>query len=403
MPDPFDRPGPNQPGRNRPGPNQPGLNQPGLNQPGLRRRSLLFAPALACTGIALDAQGQPAPRIPVPELDSLTIRVVTDGQHNIFISGAQVPGIRVARTRGFSGAQQNRSLRSEWGLSLHLTSNIGDVSKRFLLDFGWTPEVLNNNLELLRIDVAALDALIVSHGHLDHFGGLEGFLARHRASMRDDLALYLGGEDAFCYRHQAAGNGAFATFGLLDRRSLAAARVRPVLSEAPLVIEGQAFTTGIVPRTSIERVLPNTFVEFGARDGAGCNTADYASQHFTPAELSGQPMPDQHLHEHGTCFHVKGRGLVVITSCGHAGIVNTVRRARQVSGVERVHALVGGFHLSPASPDYLRRVMAELKTLDIDHLFPMHCSGQNFIDAVKREMPQTLVECTTGSSFTFGV
>ena len=370
---------------------------------GLLRRTALFAPALACTGMAFDAAGQPSPRIPVPEVDSLVIRVVTDGQHNIFISGAQVPGIRVARVRGFSGGQQNRTLRSEWGLSLHLTSSQGDVTKRLLLDFGWTPEVLNNNLELLGIDVAALDALVVSHGHLDHFGGLEGFLARHRGTMRDDLALYLGGEDAFCYRHLPAGNGAFASFGNLDRRMLAAARVRPVLSEAPLVIEGQAFTTGIVPRTSIERVLPNSYVEFGTRDGAGCNTASYASQHFTPAELAGQPMPDQHLHEHGTCYNVKGRGLVVITSCGHAGIVNRVRRAREVAGIERVHALVGGFHLGPAPPDYLNRVVAELKTLDVEHLFPMHCSGQNFIDAVKREMPQTLVECTTGSSFTFGV
>ena len=82
--------------------------------------------------------------------------------------------------------------------------------------------------------------------------------------------------------------------------------------------------------------------------------------------MSGRPQPDQHLHEHGTCFNVRGRGLVVITSCGHAGIINTVRRAQQVSGVEKVYALVGGFHLAPAPADYLGKIMAELKTLDID-------------------------------------
>lgn len=369
---------------------------------GLLRRTALFAPALACTGMVTDARGQANPRITAPEVDSLTIQVVTDGQHDVFISGAQVPGVRVTRTRGFSGPRQDRSLRSEWGLSLHLTSRMGDTTKRMLLDFGWTPEVLNNNIELLGVDVSALDALIISHGHLDHFGGMEGFLARHRAAMRPEMKLYLGGEDAFCHRYAMAPNGAFATFGLLDRRKLAEARIQPVLSEAPLVIEGQAFTTGTLPRTSMERVLPNTFVEFGLRDGAGCDVAKYAEHHFTPAELAGNPLPDQHLHEHGTCFHVKGQGLVVITSCGHGGIINTVRRARQVSGVERVFALVGGFHLAPAPPDYLNRVVAELKTLDIEHIFPMHCSGQNFIDAVKREMPQTLVQCTTGSSFTFG-
>jgi 7,8-dihydropterin-6-yl-methyl-4-(beta-D-ribofuranosyl)aminobenzene 5'-phosphate synthase len=375
---------------------------PALSRRRLLQATALAAPALACTGMVRDAEGAETPRIDAPVVDNLSIQVVTDANHDVFISGAQVPGVRVERMRGFRGAQERRTLRSEHGLSLHLTSRKGDETRRFLLDFGWTPEVLNNNLELLALDVASLDALIASHGHLDHFGGLEGFLARHRGAMREDLRLYLGGEDAFCYRHSPAGNGAFASYGVLDRRMLAAARVRPVLSEEPLVIEGHAFTTGTIPRTSPERVLPGSFVEFGLRDGAGCNTAAYGSQHFTSAELAGQPVPDQHLHEHGTCFHVKDRGLVVITSCGHGGIINTVRRAQQVTGVRKVYALVGGFHLAPAPNDYLNRIMAELKTLDIEHVFPMHCSGSNFIEAAKREMPQALVLCTTGSRFTFG-
>jgi 7,8-dihydropterin-6-yl-methyl-4-(beta-D-ribofuranosyl)aminobenzene 5'-phosphate synthase len=365
--------------------------------------SALAAPMLACTRL-VQAQGQtaPTPRVEAPVVDNLSIQVVTDGAHDVFISGAQVPGIRVERTRGFSGPQLNRTLRSEWGLSLYLTAQMGGETRRYLLDFGWTPDVLNNNLELLQVDVPKIDALISSHGHYDHIGGLEGFLAKHRAGMRDNLRLYVGGEDAFCYRHVRAPNGVFASFGFLDRRMLEAARVRPVLSEEPIVIEGMAFTTGIVPRTSIERVLPNSYVEFGQRDGAGCDVAKYANHHFTAAELSGQPAPDQHLHEHGTCFHVKDRGLVVITSCGHGGIINTVRRAKQVSGVDRVYALVGGFHLAPAPEDYLNKVMAELKMLDIEHVFPMHCSGPNFLEAAKREMPQALVLCTTGSRFTFG-
>ncbi len=369
------------------------------------RRHLLgaamLAPTLTCTRMVRDAQGAEAPRLQAPEVDSLSIQVVTDGNHDIFISGAQVPGVRVERVRGFNGARERQTLRSEWGLSLYLTSQRGQESKRLLLDFGWTPEVLNNNLQMLGLDVAAIDALVVSHGHLDHFGGLEGFLTTHRARMKDDLRLYLGGEDAFCYRHAPAGNGAFASFGLLDRRMLAAQRVRPVLSEAPLVIEGHAFTTGIVPRVSQERVLPNTSVEFGTRDGAGCDVAAYLDHHFSAAELSGQPQPDQHLHEHATCYNLRGRGLVVITSCGHGGILNTLRRAREVTGIQKVHALVGGFHLAPAPEDYLNRIMAELKQQDIDHIFPMHCSGPNFLEAAKREMPQALVLCTTGSRFTF--
>jgi 7,8-dihydropterin-6-yl-methyl-4-(beta-D-ribofuranosyl)aminobenzene 5'-phosphate synthase len=115
----------------------------------------------------------------------------------------------------------------------------------------------------------------------------------------------------------------------------------------------------------------------------------------------GSSVPDQHWHEHATCFRLGDRGLVVLSSCSHCGIVNTLRRAQEVSGVEKIFAVVGGFHLAPAPDDYLRQVMAELKKFDIEHVMPMHCSGQNFVDLAKQEMPEKLVLCATGSSFTF--
>ena len=110
----------------------------------------------------------------------------------------------------------------------------------------------------------------------------------------------------------------------------------------------------------------------------------YMNHHFTAEELAGKPEPDQHWHEHATCFSLGDRGLVVISSCGHAGIINTLRRAQEVSGVEKIYALVGGFHLAPAPDDYLRQVMGELKKFDLEHVMPMHCSGQNFIDLAKQ-------------------
>jgi 7,8-dihydropterin-6-yl-methyl-4-(beta-D-ribofuranosyl)aminobenzene 5'-phosphate synthase len=367
-----------------------------------RRRFAAAAAALACTAVVRDARGVERPRIDAPVVDSLSIRVVVDGSHDIFAPAVSPPGIKVQRTRTFAGSRLGRTLQSEWGLSLLIESRQGETIRHCLLDFAYTPDVLNNNIELLGIDPATIDALILSHGHNDHWGGLQGFLAAHRNVMRDDLRLYVGGEDIFCRRFLRQPDGGFADFGVLDRRMLEGVRVRSVASELPIVIEGQAFTTGIVPRTGAEHVLPNTFVSYGMKDGAGCDVARYGEHHFTAAELSGQPQPDQHWHEHATCFNLRDRGLVVITSCGHGGIINTVRRARAISGVEKVHALVGGFHLAPAPDDYLAQVMAELKTLEIDYLFPMHCSGTNFIEAAKREMPLSLVACTTGSQFTFG-
>jgi metal-dependent hydrolase (beta-lactamase superfamily II) len=83
-------------------------------------------------------------------------------------------------------------------------------------------------------------------------------------------------------------------------------------------------------------------------------------------ELAGKPQPDQHWHEHATCFRLGDRGLVVISSCGHGGIINTLKQAQEVSGVEKIYALLGGFHLAPAPDDYLRQVMAELKKFDLE-------------------------------------
>ena len=217
--------------------------------------------------------------------------------------------------------------------------------------------------------------------------GLLGFLEAHRPRMRKDLRLYTGGEDDFCSRFNRGSDGGFTNFGApLDRRRLRALDVEPVMSEAPIIIEDHAFTTGAVPRTSIEHVLPNTWVEYGVRDGLGCDASAYMNHHFTPEELAGNPAPDQHWHEHATCFRLGDRGLVVISSCGHAGIINTLRRAQEITNIDKIYALVGGFHLAPAPDDYLARVMAELKKFDLEHVMPMHCSGQNFIDLAKREI-----------------
>ena len=137
--------------------------------------------------------------------------------------------------------------------------------------------------------------------------------------------------------------------------------------------------------------MPNTFVEPTPAD------------HFTEEERRGRLVPDRHPDEHATCYVVRGRGPVVISSCSHCGVLNAVRAAMAVSGVDRLHAVLGGFHLGVAPPDYVEHTVAELKALAPDVVIPMHCTGRAFITKVRAEMPDQLIDWNTGSRFTFGV
>ena len=184
---------------------------------------------------------------------------------------------------------------------------------------------------------------------------------------------------------------------MLDRRDLEKHRVRVVTCEQPTVIAGHAFTTGTIKRTSFEQVIPNTMVQYFKRaDGAGC---EIPSEN---AKAGGKPVQDQHVHEHGTCFNVKDRGLVVMSSCGHAGIVNT--RATGDGGLrgEEAARRAGRVPPFPASEDYIRKTIGELKALDADVIIPMHCSGPTMVQLMRSELADRLLTSTTGTEFIFG-
>jgi 7,8-dihydropterin-6-yl-methyl-4-(beta-D-ribofuranosyl)aminobenzene 5'-phosphate synthase len=347
------------------------------------------AESFSCSKLASAAAIQPS------AVDKLTVNVLIDSSHDLFFKPSQVHGVSIQP--GPRAADFRRTLHNQWGLSLFLESQRGSEHRNLMLDYGYSPDALLNNIDILKVDPGKATALILSHGHFDHYGGLIGFLDRYRNMLPADVKLYAGGEDNFCHRVLPSGNGQFSDFGTLDRRELAKRQVTTVLAETPTVIEGHAFTTGRIARTSIEKVLPNTFVERKMEDGLGCNAS-----HFTAAELQGKIVPDEHVHEHATCFSLKDKGLVVISSCGHVGIVNSVRQAQEVSGVRKIHAIVGGFHLGPAPKDYLDTVVAEIKKLEPDVVIPMHCSGNNFIQAMREQMPDNLIVTTTGSQIVFG-
>jgi 7,8-dihydropterin-6-yl-methyl-4-(beta-D-ribofuranosyl)aminobenzene 5'-phosphate synthase len=258
-----------------------------------------------------------------------------------------------------------------------------------MLDFGYTPEILSRNFDLLGINPAKINGLILSHAHRDHYGGLEGFVRNHRHLMPDEMSFYVGGEGIFRERWVKEGDGEErVSWGSVNRTALTAQNVKPVACETPHVLGG-AFTTGYIERTSFEEVTGGSMV--------------VADDHYTDAEKRGKLIKDDHPEEHATCYVVKGRGLVVISSCGHTGIVNTVRTAMKVTNTGKLHAVIGGFHLGMARPEYIDHTVDAFEKLDPDVVVPMHCSGVPFIDAMKRRMPHKIVGSNLGTRFSFGV
>jgi 7,8-dihydropterin-6-yl-methyl-4-(beta-D-ribofuranosyl)aminobenzene 5'-phosphate synthase len=361
-----------------------------------RRHFLATSSAmLALAGVTRSSFGQ-SKSIPVPTVDTLVVRVLVDSSFDTPKPPASKL-VKVRRSPLMSARDYRKVLHNEWGLSLALESRIGGDTRHMMLDYGYTPDALMNNMEIMEVDPAKMRALIMSHGHFDHFGGLVAFLEKHRAKLPAQLTLYAGGEDNFCNRRTASGApGHFADWGVLDRRELERLKVKIVMCEQPTVIEGHAFTTGTIARRSFEKVLPNTRVSYRKTDGIGCDMPQ------ADAKAQGAFVADEHLHEHATCFNVKDRGLVVISSCGHAGIVNTVRQAMEASGVSKVHAAMGGFHLFPAPDDYVRRTVAELRELGTEVIVPLHCSGPGMVNALREMAPERLIPSTTGTEFTFG-
>ena len=123
-----------------------------------------------------------------PVVDALSVRVLVDSRYERFVPKASHRYVQVEHVGRIHGRPE-MTLSCEWGLSLHLTSERDGRKAQYVLDFGYTPEVINRNFELLGVDPRAISGLILSHGHLDHFGGLQGFVSKHRSEMCDDLVL----------------------------------------------------------------------------------------------------------------------------------------------------------------------------------------------------------------------
>ena len=131
----------------------------------------------------------------------------------------------------------------------------------------------------------------------------------------------------------------------------------------------------------------------------GCDLSGIA-----PRKRGIAQLPDDGEHELATCYAVKNLGLVIIASCSHRGVLNSVRRAQAISGIDKVHAVVGGFHLvRPRTEEEARRTVAEFVQINPTYIVPMHCTGEVFIAEALRRVPEKVIRPYVGNKFVFGV
>ncbi len=361
---------------------------------GVTRRHLLALTGAGAVGLATRAYAARKALV-VPVVDRLMLQVVDDAAtFGPFLDDLDLPGMRVVRA-GNGGPPNTphmlpRALVGEFGLSLLGESTIDATTRRILVDFGYSKEALSTNMQLLGIELATIDASVLSHGHLDHYGGFPAF--GQSPPRRRRIPLFVGEEEAFCERVAMIGKPP-PVMGTLDRAALAKAGFDVMLRAEPAVVADHAFTTGVIPLSSAERVAIPTRM----RPGVGCDRAAINVIKRAIVEL-----PDDAEHELATCYLVKGLGLVVIASCSHRGVINSVRRAQEISKISKVHAVVGGFHLvRPRTPADVEATVAMFEAIDPTYIIPMHCTGEAFIAAAQRAMPTKIIRSYVGSKFIF--
>ena len=307
------------------------------------------------------------------EVDRVAITTVVDNYIDVLRQDE-----KVARRFSAFTARQVPDLRAEHGLAHFVEITRGRDTIRIAFDFGPSDTAITHNFRVLGLDPGAIDMLALSHGHYDHWGGLGGMLRTYRRSMKKAMTFYAG-EDHFLPRWTQRGSDR-VPLGRLHRDEIERYDVQVESVRAPLLVADGVLLSGEMhEQEPFEPIPDNLRVERG-----------------------GAIVPDTFMGEQTLIANLKGRGLVVVTSCSHRGIVGICRHAARITGVPKVHAVIGGFHLSGLREERVTRVVDAFRDLEVDWIVPQHCTGFEAMASMMQRLPNEMVPSSVGSVFTFG-
>ena len=272
------------------------------------------------------------------------------------------------------GRIPENTLLAEHGLSLLVKVHLGKESHTVLLDAGYNPWTVSRNLEYLEKDLKEVEAVVLSHGHMDHTGGLHSVLEGLRANV--PVIMH---PDGFLPRFMVLPDGKRLTLPLpFQRDSINTHNVNLKECKDPLYLaENMILVSGEVPRTTpFEKGMPAAFIE---RDG--------------------RIVPDTFNDDQFLVISLGDRGLVVISGCAHAGIINSIHYASELAGQSRICAVVGGFHLTGSAMEpTIEPTIEEMKRISPEVIVPMHCTGHNAISHFEKELPGAFQLNSVGSN-----
>ncbi|WP_440945119.1 MBL fold metallo-hydrolase [Methanosarcina sp. T3] len=312
----------------------------------------------------------------IREADRLEITVLMDNYTDIFL----IESTDVCRRPQLPFFPQ--MLFAEHGFSCLIKVWAGNEEHVVLMDAAVTPANLFNNAELLKADLGRIEAVALSHGHPDHFLGLVDLLKFVSKEQDKEVPLVLH-PDAFLERRfNIPVIGCPVTVPALEEEALKEARADLLKSEkASPIANGLIHTTG-----EVERKIP---FEKGFP--------------WAEAKINGNWVIDPFLDDQGLVIKVKDKGLVVISGCAHAGIINTVEYAKKITGTDKVHAVLGGFHLTGRLFDpIIQPTIDEMKRIAPDYVVPMHCTGWKAINRFAEGMPEQFILNSVGTTYVFG-
>ncbi len=286
-------------------------------------------------------------------------------------------GVGLAEAWQFEGGQTAVGLRAEHGFSALVSVRRDATTTSLLFDTGLSPDAMVVNADRLGVDLLGVQAVILSHGHFDHAGGLAGLMSRFGTRSIPMVVHPM----AWTRRRLAIPGGDPFDMPTLSRHALETEGLSLVERRQPsLLVDDCVLITGEVDRTTeFERGMPA------------------AHQAWTGSGWRHDPdiVDDQAL-----VVHVRGRGLVVLTGCGHAGAVNIVRHAQRLTGVSMVAALVGGLHLGgPAFEPVIRPTVEALTAMAPSLVVPGHCTGWRAQHALAAALPNAWAAGSSGSSY----